>query len=254
MVRAVANEPQLSVVIPVRNRAGLRLENCLRSLRWQDVDRSAIEIVLSDFGSDEESLGSVRALGETHGASVFHTPTDELWNRSRALNIGIQHVNSRWVLCTDADMVFAENFLSTILSTLQKAPKTLVHCDCLDLPEDSPRRELERTDLDALVDSAIRRSTGGTGACQAAPRDFFFDVRGYDEKYQHWGNEDLDMTSRAVRYGLEVEWISKQTYMLHQWHESTHDPRPWFRRPNYWRYVFTRRRVVKNPQGWGTQT
>lgn len=253
MVPAVA-QPQLSVVIPVRNRAGLRLENCLRSLRWQDADPDSVEIVISDFGSNEESLTSARRLGDAQGARVFHTPTEELWNRSRALNIGIQHVEAPWVLCTDADMIFAENFLSTVLATLEKQPKSLVHCDCLDLPEDAPRRELKLEDLVALRESATRRTTGGTGACQAAPKDFFFDVRGYDEKYLHWGNEDLDMTSRAVRYGLSIEWISDATFMLHQWHESTHDPRPWFRRPNYWRYVLTRRRVVKNPRGWGSLT
>jgi glycosyltransferase involved in cell wall biosynthesis len=44
--------PLISVVVPVRNRAASRLENCLRPLRWQDLPQEQVERVVSDFGSD----------------------------------------------------------------------------------------------------------------------------------------------------------------------------------------------------------
>ena len=56
----------LSVIIPVRNRSGDRLENCLRSLRWQeDIDHTQVEILIVDFGSDAEHKDAIqKALNE----------------------------------------------------------------------------------------------------------------------------------------------------------------------------------------------
>lgn len=248
-----SSSTRLSVVIPIRNRGGIRLENCLRSLRWQSVDADEVELILSDFGSDADSLASIRRAAEAHDAKLVHTPTSETWNRARALNIGIQRTRGQTILCTDADMVFAEDFLATILEVHDERPQTMIHCGCHDLPDDVPEQHWSLDDLDELHAQATRRPTRGTGACQAAPREFFFDVRGYDERFRFWGYEDLDMTSRAACYGLEVEWISERTFMLHQWHPSVKLDRNLQRRINRWRYMLTRQVVQKNRSGWGLE-
>ena len=78
-------------MIPIRDRSGQRLENCLRSLRWQrGVERQQVEIVLSDFGSSAEHATSIAALAQAYDAVVTTEETEALWNRSRALNLGIQ--------------------------------------------------------------------------------------------------------------------------------------------------------------------
>lgn len=242
---------RVSVVIPVRNRGGVRLDNCLRSLRWQSVDSSAYEVLISDFGSDPEALADVRQRAAANDVRVVHTPTEEVWNRARALNIGIQETRGEFVFCTDADMIFADNFLETILDVLGRRPRTMIHCGCNDLPESVPEQLWTRGDLDELFQRSTRRATRGTGACQAALREFFFEVRGYDEQFRFWGYEDLDMTSRATCYGLDVEWISERTYMLHQWHPSVKLDRNFQRKINRWRYELTKQRVQKNRGGWG---
>lgn len=242
----------VSAVIPVRNRSGVRLQNCLRSLRWQDLDPQKVEIVISDFGSDPHHLASINALAEEHGACVVETRTQAVWTRSKALNIGIQAAGSDVVFCTDADMIFQPNFLSSIVSVFQKNQGQLMAlCRCHDLPQDIPEQLWNKEDYSKLMGQSVLRETSGTGACQVARRSFFLYSRGYDEKYVFWGAEDNDMLSRAVCAGLTVHWLNPGTSMLHQWHRTTKHDRKLLRFLNRWRFRLTKRTVLKNKHGWG---
>lgn len=244
--------PSLSVIIPVRNCSGLRLSNCLRSLRWQQVDAAELEIILSDCGSEPEHQRALDELAEPVGARIVRTPAAGSWNRSRALNLGIRAARAEFLLCTDADMLFAENFVPAVLGAHRgSSHELMVHCQCHDLSSEAPERAWASADFPALRAQASARPTRATGACQSAGRAFFERVRGYDERYLGWGYEDLDMTSRARRAGLEIRWVSEETSMLHQWHPTRRHDRPLRRWLNCWRYRLTRHIVVKNRAGWG---
>ncbi len=247
------SEIDLSVVVPVRNRSGQRLDNCLGSLAGQALpEGTAAELVVSDFGSDPEHAASVAELCARHGAHVVRSDTRDLWNRSRALNIGIRAARGRFVLCTDADMILRPDFLATALETLRASPDdTLVLCRCRDLPESVPEQAWSPEDYAALETRATFRKEQGLGACQAAERAFFERVGGYDEQYVFWGFEDKDMVERAQRGGLRVEWIHERTSMLHQWHPSVMNARRWLKWKNKVRFYLTKSVVTKNRRGWG---
>lgn len=245
-------DPTLTVVIPIRNRGGDRVANCLRSLRWQDAQAGSFEVLLSDYGSDDEHLYPLRALAEEYGARVVHTPTRGIWNRARALNLGIRAARGEYVFCTDADMIFARNFVSTLLAAQTRAGgRAMVLCKCRDLPEDVPEQRWEAGDYAQLLERASFRPRLGTGACQMAKRSFFFDVRGYDEKFVFWGAEDGDMTRRAIRFGLEPLWVEEQTSMLHQWHPTMRTQRPFLKFLNDARFHLTKYQLRKNGARWG---
>ena len=247
-----ASAPTLSVVIALRDRGGVRLDNCLRSLRWQDVPSEEVELLLSDFGSDDAHQTELQRLAETHEARVLRTDTKETWNKSRALNIGIRAARGRYVLCTDCDMVFAPNFLSTLLET-QRAEDdgAFVLCQSRDLPESMAERRWSREDVDTLISRSSYRARQGTGACQMATRTFFEALRGYDEGYKGWGQEDSDMTYRATRAGLAIRWVEEGTAMMHQWHPSNRTRWPIQKTLNDLRFHLTKRKITKNSKGWG---
>ena len=184
----------------------------------------------------------------------MHTDTDEIWNRSRALNIGIQAATGQIVMCTDCDMIFAPDFLKTALDTISDSDgQTLVLCACRDLPESLAEQRWSVDDFPRLLQAAPSyRKGGGTGACQVACRQWFVDVRGYDEKYVFWGYEDKNLVRRASKSGLALRWIHDRTQMLHQWHPTTKFDRLWRRRLNRLRYKLTGGVVRKNRSGWGT--
>jgi glycosyltransferase involved in cell wall biosynthesis len=245
-------QPDVSVVIPMRDRGGVRLDNCLRSLRWQDVDPSRIEIVISDFGSNANQLPAIRALAARHGARLVETPAAGSWNRAKALNIGIRAARGTIVLCTDADMIFQENFLSTVLSAFDRhGGRVIALSRTWDLPSSVAERHWEQSEFPALKNLGRMRQTSGTGACQAAPRTFYEFGHGYDEKLLYWGFEDGDMLARARRFGLEPLWISDKTSMVHQWHPTHKHDRPLQVHLNRLRCWLTRHVIVKNREGWG---
>lgn len=243
----------VSVIIPLRNRTGVRLENCLRSLRWQDLEPAeSVEIVVSDFGSNAEQRQKAELVVQDHGATVAYMDTDEIWNRSRALNYGIRNAAGKYILCTDVDMIFEPNFLRTLVEEQRQSDDSaFVVCGCRDLTEDVPEQAWAVDDYSLLKARALFREKSGTGACQMAVRHFFFDTRGYDERYMFWGMEDNDMRFRAKRFGLTERWVHEKTSMLHQWHPSDRKRRPFRKFLNDMRFHLTKYRLVKNPGTWG---
>ncbi len=179
---------QISAVIPVRDRTGPRLDNCLRSLRWQQLEPGALEIVITDFGSNPEHAAGLASLSERYDAELVRVHTEETWNRARALNFGIQRSTGHFVFCTDADMIFAPNFIATLLETQAQADEqAFVVCHCRDLPESVAEQTWQLDDFPRLLELAAFRKATGTGACQVARREFFERVRGYDEGFSFWG-------------------------------------------------------------------
>lgn len=255
----------LGVIIPIRNRAGQRVRNALRSLNWQSAGRPQ-EIVLVSHGSRPEIDKELKQICQEQGASLLSigTPSDQ-WNKPLALNVGIQATSPEipFLMTMDADMILAPNFLTIVLQKLSKRSPAFVLCRSSDLPQhvllpDNPERL--RNSLGELSTKANLRGRYGTGGIQAANRSFFFEVRGYDEDLVWWGGMDGDMVQRALLSGLSIEWIEDRTVMYHQWHPSKHrclkDTDEITQAKLAWKNnsVLVRKRqadVLRNLKGWG---
>jgi glycosyltransferase involved in cell wall biosynthesis len=254
--------PRLSVIVPIRNRSGDRLENCLRSLRWQEgIEADQVEVIVVDFGSDLEHREAVEKACAQFEAKIERVEITGMWNRSKALNHGLRAARGVYLFCTDVDMIFSPNFLEEMMKAHRAAESrgaldmpqrgVIVFSRCQDLPASFEMRSYELEDYDALLSISDQRGTNGTGACQSAHRDLFYALRGYDEAFQHWGAEDDDLRHRALKYGLSPQWISPVASMLHQWHPTTKHQRPIRKRLNQWRLYATRWRIKKNHREWG---
>jgi glycosyltransferase involved in cell wall biosynthesis len=243
--------PLMTAIIPIRNRSGIRLENCLHSLRWQEIDSSLLSIIVLDYGSQLEHVNSISLLCEKYQAQYIRIEEFGVWNRSKALNYGIRNADGEWVFCTDVDMIFSPNFVGTIIEKIQNHSKAFVISRCHDLPEELPLSLWQKDDFLMLSQKSELRNTQGTGACQVARKQFFYDIHGYDEGFEFWGAEDDDLRKRARRYGLIEISISPQASMLHQWHPTSKNDRPWRKRLNAWRYYLTNWKIIKNKKNWG---
>ncbi len=218
----------IAVVIPVRNRAGKRLENTIASLKWQSKGPPA-QIIVVSYGSEPEINNELSKTFSRNGNILLTegTPKDP-WNKSLALNIGIRATNLGipFVMTMDADMILAPNFLEIVIERLNKAKSALILCRSSDLPQDIPLTETDRTLLNEFL-KLKRRSTlrpqWGPGGIQAASRHFFFEIQGYDEDLLWWGAMDKDLVQRAKTAGLTIDWIEEHTTMLHQWHPRKHN-------------------------------
>ena len=260
----VWSEAPLTVVIPVRDRAGQRLQNTLRSLRWQSTGPPMEVLVVSHGSRPEINADLGRICREESATLIAIGRPGDAWNKSLALNTGIRRsrADAPYLMTMDADMVLSQHFLSVVLELLSKRP-ALVLCRISDLPPDASLPE-GRDDLldafDGLRRQTTLRARSGSGGVQAASRSFFFAIRGYDEDLIWWGGMDGDLVNRARLVGLRIRWIEDRAVMLHQWHPRKHAilTRPdqirkarkaW--RRNHWLVQFRRRIIRRNPAGWG---
>jgi hypothetical protein len=255
----------LAVVIPVRDREGTRVRNALASLCWQSAGRVS-QIILVSHGSTPHTDTKLEEACREFGAQliVVGRPGDP-WCKPLALNTGIRASDPAlcFVMTMDVDMILAPDFVEHVLTELRRHPETLVLCRSSDLRREATipaTPDALRSSFDALKRSARLRGPHGTGGIQAAPRRFFFDVRGYDEDMRWWGAEDNDLVGRAKAAGLRVAWISDRTSMLHQWHPKTHraltDAQARRGAEQAWKknHELMRARagqVSRNPRGWG---
>jgi glycosyltransferase involved in cell wall biosynthesis len=212
----------VAVVIPVRNRAGQRLRNALRSLSWQSAGRPAQVIVVS-HGSEPDINRELSEICDKGTATLITVGNSvQPWNKPLALNVGIRATPELpFVMTMDADMILAPNFLRVVLERLREEPPALMLCRSSDLPQEAslPSHAEELKDaFNRLRLLARLRPRFGTGGIQAARRSFFFDIRGYDEDLLWWGAMDGDLVNRARLAGMAIEWVEDRTVMLHQWH------------------------------------
>ncbi len=212
---------RVSVVIPVRNRKGLRLENTLRTLLRQSMPHDRYEIIVVDYGGTDGLAEWLREID----ANIRCIRSEEkgVFNEARAKNIGIRAAQGEFVCCTNGDILFAEGFLETVCVAADAPHQVLVECN---------RYNLEKEDVDRLGlwlpdewQELIKRkkawlTTWARGDCQAARKSVFVELGGYDEDFTGWGYLDTDWERRCRQAGCRLAMVNSFTAIAHQGHDS----------------------------------
>jgi GT2 family glycosyltransferase len=103
-------------------------------------------------------------------------------------------------------------------------PEEALVLQCRDLPEgyDSDWVAAQGTDWDKFADIATLRPRWGMGGMMAVSRDTFLSIRGFDERMEIYGGEDLDFAQRVRWSGRRLSWLEDSgARMYHMWHPST---------------------------------
>lgn len=110
--------PQISVVIPTLNAAGV-LELCLRSIVAQDYPRDRVEILVADGGSADQT----RALAKQFGAVVLENPK-RIAEQGKRVALGV--AKGDCIIFADADNEFSHpDFFRLAVGALQNNPQAL---------------------------------------------------------------------------------------------------------------------------------
>jgi len=224
--------PKMSVVIPVRDRGGSRLRNCLRSLQLQSVE--GIKVIVVDYGSTQENHLTIMETAESFNCTVYRCKTDKIWSMSISRNIGLRRTIERKknigrFACTlDVDCILERDVIKTVLNLHKKEPRSLVVSTVWWLPSMTEEKlgeiKLPR-DYDHLHKIGSPR-TAGHGALMSAKIDWWKKVRGFDERMRGWGADDDDIKKRAKWDHMTLrplERIKNKTNRLrifHQWHPN----------------------------------
>ena len=211
----------LSVVIGFRDWGLKRIELSARSI-LRSFGSIQGELIISDFGSSNPDEN--RALAEKLGCEYVYTPDTGVWSRSRALNAGFAIATGRFLVSTDADMLFSPSAFSTIYEKATANPHAAFFLQCRDLPVGMDDRWVEENPekWPTLEQQSRLRPRWGMGGMMAISRVGFEKIQGFDERLHTYGGEDLDFAQRARRAGYKTVWINDPNVrMYHMWHPPT---------------------------------
>lgn len=221
----------ITVVIAIKNRDQIRTKRCINSLLDQTY---SCNIIIVDYGSDDKSWYS-EVFGSSEKVTLIQVNKDtKIFNKSRALNIGFKQVNTKYILSTDIDCIFAPNFIEEVMKVLTTKEKVIVLSQKIDLDKDGKEVQIHEP--------------SASGSCIAIEYSWIDKIHGYDEFYTYWGREDNDLVDRTVACGYEIIWITEKTKMWHQWHlpaiQKTIEDNDWY-------YKIPSKPIIRNPNGWG---
>ena len=213
------SKPKVSVVVPIRNRWGCRVVNCLRSVQLQTL--GGVEVVFADFGSHANGHRGLMDLLKPYDCTVYYCPTKEVWSLSRARNMGIRRARAPIVVSLDVDMILERNTLHVINMVQKHKPQTLIVSRVRNLPDINLCKVRLPRDYPRLAKLAEPHRPG-VGGLMSATRSWWHRVRGFDERMKAWGADDNDLVKRARADGLDVINLERQGFknvdLYHQHH------------------------------------
>jgi glycosyltransferase involved in cell wall biosynthesis len=115
----MAEEPKVSIIIPVLNAAGL-LDNCLQSIARQTYPRERTEILIPDGGSTDGS----QAIAQRYGALVIDDRASRHMEDSKRVALG--RATGEYVVFVDADNEFTHpDYIELAVQALATHPCAL---------------------------------------------------------------------------------------------------------------------------------
>ena len=241
--------PEVALLVSTFERPA-HLRRCLHSIAQQrDVD-GKFEVVVTDDGSQDETLDIVREFAQTANFPLSwttHPHTD--FHLARCRNEGVASSTAPYLIFVDGDCLLPPNFVKRHLAHRQ--PQVVLvgnsfRFDC----------ETSQRITDAVIESGEYRRWGAfrerwriatvrmkgrlyaalhhpskpkpLGGNLAIWRQDYERVNGYDEAFRGWGCEDDDLGWRLRRAGLRFKSSLGWTLTYHLWHpKDPSAPQKW---------------------------
>lgn len=257
-----------SLIITVYNRTNL-LRKALLSILNQSVKPD--ELILSDDGSDEEIVKTIRDIVSRFTFPVKYVQQDHRdFRLAKCRNNGIRVASGNFLIFLDQDLIHTQNLIRTFIMNrkenrfLSGMPIWLDEESSLKLTED----KIKAKNYLQLIDKNLIKGIGKQyrkdkiyyylhklnltnqprmrGGFCALNKEDLEKINGYDEKYIGWGNEDDDVARRLYQMGAEGYNPFRGEYTVHLFHppaEAKND------RVNL-EYDAVRDREIKNGKYW----
>ncbi len=247
----VYSKEDITVVIAIRDRDYKNLENSIKSIRTQNYPRKLINIVLVDYDSKETFSKHYETLCKKYRVKYIRVNNKPIWNKPHALNIAIKNIQTKYLLSTDSDIIFEDNYIKEAINSLKKNPYQIILSICCMLPN----AEIKKIDFAKFKKVAEKKQKTVSKGISLGYNYYYKKIHGYDEKYTIHGYEDSDFIKRLVKLGLNIKDISNKSAYYHQWHPKFEGVKNY---KNYLkvikrneRYLFCKHPITRNRKKWG---
>lgn len=237
--------PEWSVIVATYNRPNaLRL--CLEGFAAQT--DTSFEMLIADDGSDEDTPRMVEAFAKTAPYPItFCTQEHSIFWKTRIVNQTVVKSRGERLLFCDGDCVPYRNFFALHKAYLRARAFCVGGYIHLDM-EQSRRLDPEAVRAGAHQRISTFKQRGKLhkihyknlfyrligkrfkprimGGNFSVTRNEYYEVNGFDERYQGFGAEDSDMRNRLRNNGCAGISLWNKAFTCHLVHESLDPPRP----------------------------
>jgi glycosyltransferase involved in cell wall biosynthesis len=202
--------PQITVVIPTRNRSTL-LRKALRSVLWQR--NVTLEVIVVDDASIDDTPSMVEGLGESRIRLIRH---DQPSGVSATRNDGAREASGAWLGFLDDDDVWAPEKLAHQITAAESSGRSWVYAGWVTI-DDHLRVLTGRAppSPDQVVKLLYRRNAIPTGGSNViVRRDMFERMNGFDPRLTN--GEDWELWIRLADAG-PPGWVPEPlvAYRIH---------------------------------------
>lgn len=215
-------KPQLDVIIPVKDR--IEIMQCVQSLL---ATTQVAKVIICDGGStDTHCIEALQYLQQHPPVQLIHVPTLG-FNKSRLINQGITQAKSDLLLISDADIIWNEAALQTLVQKV--LANSQVICSIKEVEESQPNSVALKRDRYtynysinqgiAIIDivpwsASVQDHRPGCGLI-CAKKTTLITLGGYKEIFTGWGWEDQDLLIRANVLGFQISTEGKVIHLSH---------------------------------------
>ena len=176
--------PLVSVIIATKNE-GRNIGKCLESVRKQSYPPSALEIIVVDNNSTDDTIKIAKSFTEK---VYIKCP-----QRAAQVNYGVQEAKGKYVLYPDADMILSREVVHECVAKCEDEGYIALY-----IPENIigegfwiKVRDFERNFYNATCIDAVR----------FVKRDSFLAADGFDSENMAFGADDWDFDRRIKQFG-----------------------------------------------------
>ncbi|SDL41057.1 Glycosyltransferase like family 2 [Salinimicrobium catena] len=203
----------VSIIYANRDRDVKRIRNSLESLRRQS--STDFEVVFVDYGSGNILVDNYRELLAAYDFARFFPleVSGLLWNKSRALNYGINKASRASVFIADVDLIFHPESIKLFGKLANPRKFFLFQLGYLG------QKESKKLSHTYRFEELHPARHGKVNGMVLAPRKALLEVNGLDEFFHFYGAEDEDLFARLEIAGYQRE-ESTAAFFYHNWHQS----------------------------------
>lgn len=218
----------ISVVIPVLNGIDFLSKNLKENIKLMDRELPGqYEVIISDDSSEDDVKTCVLAMNHPQVKYVLHPPPRGFGSN---VNFGAQHATGKFLFILNSDIVLNANFFGGLLNKINQnnifavVPRiNRIQGDFVESLTSgwyaNNKINLEFKNKNKLDESKNHPVYWACGAAMLCRKDLFNSLNGFSSLYEPAYSEDVDLSLRAWRSGLET-WYVGSSSAIHA-HNST---------------------------------